>query len=103
MLAGELAAWIASNYSALRDSLERNQGAKSAGLWEGAPTNLVVQGESVWMSIVFTVNRTLPAECWACVGSDEFVKAQHDRFNSEWEQWTLAEGHTALKTRREEM
>ena len=53
-LAGALAVWITRNYSALRDSLERKAGAKSAALCEGAPTNLVVQGESVWMSTLFT-------------------------------------------------
>ena len=99
-LAKDLAVWVTGNYSTLRDSLERNPSVNSAGMSEGAPTSLVVQGESVWMSALLRIDRTLPAECWVCVGSPEFIKAQHDTFNSEWEQWNLAEGHTVLKAER---
>ena len=57
----------------LRGSLERKAGANTAGMSEGAPTNLVVQGESVWIGTLLQVDRTLPAECWVILVCSSYL------------------------------
>lgn len=95
-LAACVSEWVRANYSNAQAHLEANPTLKSSGLVEGRPTPLVGQNTVIWLGTFLMLCRTLPNECWACVGRGEFVKAQHDKFLANWEEWNIANKHHAI-------
>ncbi len=96
-LEGEISRWITQYYHVLAERLECVPKAKSAEQHESAPTSFIAWSQPVWMSACLIVNRTLPAECWICVGPPDFVKAQYGRYVTDWQEWNLNNGYAALK------
>jgi hypothetical protein len=96
-LEGEIARWVRQHYPVLVDRLERAPKSNSTEQHEGAPTDCVALGQLVWVCACLSVNRTLPAGCWVCLGPHDFVKNQYDQYAATWEEWNLSNNHAALK------
>jgi putative DNA primase/helicase len=55
----------------------------------------IVAGEPVWMCVCLNVCRTIPSECWVCIGPHGFVRESYDRFVDCWEKWNREDKHRA--------
>ena len=97
----EVADWVVCNYPLALVQLEHTPLAKSAGQHKGAKTPFVVAGEAAWMSVWLNVCRTIPTDCWICVGSYEFVRATCDKYMQTWEQWNREQKHRAVALKLE--
>jgi hypothetical protein len=95
VLSPEVVRWLFNNYPPARDQLEHSSLANSAGRHEGAETSLIVAGEPVWMCVCLNVCRTIPSECWVCIGPHGFVRESYDRFVDCWEKWNREDKHRA--------
>src|SRR6516165_7618795 len=94
-LAPELVRWIGYHYPLARAQLEHSSLANSVGRHDGLQTSLLVGNQTVWMSICLNVCRTIPSDCWVCVGPRDFVRASYDQFISSWEDWNREHKHRA--------
>jgi hypothetical protein len=87
--------WLIENYPGARAQLLHSSLANSVGRHEGAETSLVVAGEPVWMCVALNLCRTIPSDCWVCVGAHGFVRESYDRFMDVWEKWNREDKHRA--------
>jgi hypothetical protein len=83
----ELVRWIGHNYPLARAQLEHNSVANSVGKHNDVETSLLVGSQTVWMSVCLNVCRTIPSDCWVCVGPHDFVRASYVQSIRSWEDW----------------
>ena len=96
ILSPEVVSWLFQNYPLVRRELDRSSVANSAGRHEGAQTSLIVADEPVWMCVCLNLCRTIPSECWVCVGPHDFVRASYNQFMDSWQKWNREEKHRAV-------
>jgi hypothetical protein len=97
----EVVRWLIQNYPPARNQLEQSFLANSVGRHKGAGTSLVVAGEPVWMCVCLNVCRTIPSDCWVCVGPHGFVRESYDRLVARWEKWNRERKHRAAVLERD--
>jgi hypothetical protein len=62
-------------------------------------SSLSLHGKQVYSRYCLRLMRTLGAECWIRLGPQNFVEDTYAKYWSQWEQWNLREGHTAISLR----
>jgi hypothetical protein len=101
ILSPEVVRWLFHNYPLARDQLDTSSLANSAGRHEGAQTCFAIAGEPVWMCVCLNVCRTIPSDCWVCVGPHDFVRESYDHFMDRWEKWNRKHKHRAAVLERD--